>query len=76
MDSLTCVPAALDSGDLLLGEPMAEPAEQGIERPLAGCGGSERIRRANTESGEVPAPWGNPADPLVYVSYGSVCAPA
>jgi glycosyltransferase len=66
-DSLTSVPAALDSGDLILGE---QEADQGVST-------RGRIWRFRTDApieARLPAAWGNPADPLVYVSYGSVTA--
>jgi UDP:flavonoid glycosyltransferase YjiC (YdhE family) len=69
-DSLTSVPAALDSGDLMLGEPTAEPAEQGV----SARGRMWRFRTDTPIEAKLPPAWGNPADPLVYVSYGSVTA--
>jgi UDP:flavonoid glycosyltransferase YjiC (YdhE family) len=66
-DSLTSVPAALDSGDLTLGESEPEPAR----------GDQGRIWRFRTDApaeARLPAAWGNPDEPLVYVSYGSVTA--
>jgi glycosyltransferase len=66
-DSLTSVPAALDSGDLILGEPEAEPG-------LSTRGRIWRFRTDTPIEARLPAAWGNPADPLVYVSYGSVTA--
>ncbi len=67
-DGFTSVPASLDSGELTLGPPQHE-------RPV-----SDRRRlwrfRTDTPANAVtlPAPWGDPNHPLVYVSYGSVTA--
>jgi UDP:flavonoid glycosyltransferase YjiC (YdhE family) len=65
--TLTSVPGVLD-GYLALGE--APPEQPAAER--------RRIWRFRTEGRakelRLPAAWGNPADPLVYVSYGSVTA--
>jgi UDP:flavonoid glycosyltransferase YjiC (YdhE family) len=66
-DTLTSVPAALDSGDLALGESKAEPATDGRGRIW-------RFRTDAPAEARLPAAWGNPDDPLVYVSYGSVTA--
>ena len=66
-DSLTSVPAALDSGDLTLGESEAEPASDGRGRIW-------RFRTDAPAQARLPAAWGNPDEPLVYVSYGSVTA--
>ena len=66
-DSLTSVPAALDSGDLTLGESEAEPARDGRGRIW-------RFRTDAPAEARLPAAWGNPDEPLVYVSYGSVTA--
>jgi UDP:flavonoid glycosyltransferase YjiC (YdhE family) len=67
-DSLTSVPAALDAGNLTFGD--SQP-----ERPAPDHG---RLWRFRTEKpagrAALPEPWGDPADPLVYVSYGSVTA--
>jgi UDP:flavonoid glycosyltransferase YjiC (YdhE family) len=65
--TLTSVPGVLD-GYLALGE--ASPEQSAAER--------RRIWRFRTEGPvkelTLPAVWGNPADPLIYVSYGSVTA--
>jgi glycosyltransferase len=66
-DSLTSVPAALDSGDLTLGESEAEPARDARGRIW-------RFRTDAPAEARLPAAWGNPDEPLVYVSYGSVTA--
>ena len=66
-DSLTSVPAALDSGDLTLGESEAEPARDDRGRIW-------RFRTDTPAEARLPAAWGNPDEPLVYVSYGSVTA--
>jgi UDP:flavonoid glycosyltransferase YjiC (YdhE family) len=66
-DSLTSVPAALDSGDLTLGESEAEPATEDWGRIW-------RFRTDAPAEARLPAAWGNPDEPLVYVSYGSVTA--
>ena len=66
-DSLTSVPAALDSGDLTLGEPEAE-----LE--VSDRGRMWRFRTDTPIEARLPAAWGNPVDPLIYVSYGSVTA--
>jgi UDP:flavonoid glycosyltransferase YjiC (YdhE family) len=66
-DSLTSVPAALDSGDLTLGESEAEPA-------VSDRGRTWRFRTDAPAEQRLPAAWGNSAEPLVYVSYGSVTA--
>jgi UDP:flavonoid glycosyltransferase YjiC (YdhE family) len=66
-DSLTSVPAALDSGDLTLGESEAEEA-------VSDRGRIWRFRTDARAEARLPAAWGNPAEPLVYVSYGSVTA--
>jgi UDP:flavonoid glycosyltransferase YjiC (YdhE family) len=67
-DSFTSVPASLDSGELTLGPPQHE-------QPVSDRGRLWRFR-TDTPANEVtlPAPWGNPSHPLVYVSYGSVTA--
>jgi UDP:flavonoid glycosyltransferase YjiC (YdhE family) len=63
--TLTSVPQVLDD-DLALGQPRpTQPKEQG------------RIWRFRTDrpiKARLPAVWGGPADPLIYVSYGSVTA--
>ena len=64
-DTLTSVPAALDSGELVLGE-------SGAERPPSDHGRIWRFRTAVPASPVMPAAWGHPDEPLVYVSYGSV----
>ena len=67
-DSFTSVPASLDYGELLSGSPQHE-------QPV-----SDRrwLWRFRTDSAarkvNLPAPWGDPSHPLVYVSYGSVTA--
>jgi UDP:flavonoid glycosyltransferase YjiC (YdhE family) len=66
-DTLTSVPEALDSGDLALGESEAEPATDGRGRIW-------RFRTDAPAEARLPAAWGNPDEPLVYVSYGSVTA--
>ena len=66
-DTLTAVPAALDAGDLALGESEAEPARDGRGRIW-------RFRTDAPAEARLPAAWGNPDEPLVYVSYGSVTA--
>jgi UDP:flavonoid glycosyltransferase YjiC (YdhE family) len=66
-DSLTSVPAALDSGDLMLGEP---EAEEGV----SDRGRMWRFRTDTPIDARLPTAWGDPADPLIYVSYGSVTA--
>jgi UDP:flavonoid glycosyltransferase YjiC (YdhE family) len=66
-DSLTSVPAALDSGDLTLGESKAEEA-------VTDRGRIWRFRTGVPAESRLPADWGDPAEPLVYVSYGSVAA--
>jgi hypothetical protein len=66
-DSLTSIPAALDSGDLMLGGP---EAEQGVSNR----GRMWRFRTDTPVKPRLPAAWGDPADPLIYVSYGSVTA--
>jgi glycosyltransferase len=66
-DSLTSVPAGLDSGDLMLGEP---EADQGV----SDRGRMWRFRTDTPVKPRLPATWGDPADPLIYVSYGSVTA--
>jgi UDP:flavonoid glycosyltransferase YjiC (YdhE family) len=66
-DSLTSVPAALDSGELVLGESETEQA-------VSHRGRIWRFRTAAPAETRLPAAWGNPAEPLVYVSYGSVTA--
>ena len=66
-DSLTSVPAALDSGDLTLGESEAEEA-------VTDRGRIWRFRTGVPAESRLPADWGDPAEPLVYVSYGSVAA--
>ena len=66
-DTLTSVPAALDSGDLALGESEAEQATDGR-------GQIWRFRTDAPAEARLPAAWGNPDEPLVYVSYGSVTA--
>jgi UDP:flavonoid glycosyltransferase YjiC (YdhE family) len=66
-DSLTSVPAALDSGDLTLGESEAEEA-------LTDRGRIWRFRTGVPAEPRLPADWGDPTEPLVYVSYGSVAA--
>jgi UDP:flavonoid glycosyltransferase YjiC (YdhE family) len=67
-DSFTSVPASLDSGELMLGKPQQEQAD-GDRRRLWRF-------RTHTAAAEValPAAWGDPSQPLVYVSYGSVTA--
>jgi UDP:flavonoid glycosyltransferase YjiC (YdhE family) len=67
-DSFTSVPASLDSGELMLGQPRHE-------QPPSNGGRLWRFRvdlAANEAT--LPAPWGDPSNPLVYVSYGSVTA--
>jgi UDP:flavonoid glycosyltransferase YjiC (YdhE family) len=63
--TLTSVPQVLDD-DLALGQPQPEqPRQQG------------RIWRFRTDTpitARLPTAWGDPADPLIYVSYGSVTA--
>jgi MGT family glycosyltransferase len=66
-DTLTSVPAALDSGELVLGERVSE-------QPRSDHGRLWRFRTAVPVEAALPAPWGNPDHPLVYVSYGSVTA--
>lgn len=66
-DTLTSVPAALDSGELVLGERVSE-------QPRSDHGRLWRFRTAVPVEPALPAPWGNPDHPLVYVSYGSVTA--
>jgi UDP:flavonoid glycosyltransferase YjiC (YdhE family) len=66
-DSLTSVPAALDSGELMLGESEGEQA-------VSHRGRIWRLRTEAPAETRLPAAWGNPAEPLVYVSYGSVTA--
>ncbi|HET9778522.1 MAG TPA: glycosyltransferase [Propionibacteriaceae bacterium] len=67
-DSFTSVPASLDSGELMLGKPQHE-------QPV---GDRRRLWRFRTRTAAaeltLPAPWGDPSNPLVYVSYGSVTA--
>jgi len=66
-DSFTSVPASLDSGELMLGKPQHE-------QPV---GDGRRLWRFRTQTAAavtLPAPWGDPSHPLVYVSYGSVTA--
>jgi UDP:flavonoid glycosyltransferase YjiC (YdhE family) len=66
-DSLTSVPAALDSGDLTLGGSEAEHS-------VSDRGRIWRFRTEVPAETRLPAAWGDPSDPLVYVSYGSVTA--
>jgi UDP:flavonoid glycosyltransferase YjiC (YdhE family) len=66
-DSLTSVPARLDSGDMMLGASMAE-------RAVSDRGRIWRFRTDTPVETKLPASWGDPANPLVYVSYGSVTA--
>jgi UDP:flavonoid glycosyltransferase YjiC (YdhE family) len=66
-DSLTSVPEALDSGDLMLGGAEAEEA-------VSDRGRMWRFRTDTPVKPRLPATWGDPADPLIYVSYGSVTA--
>jgi UDP:flavonoid glycosyltransferase YjiC (YdhE family) len=61
------VPAGFDSGELVLGERVSE-------QPRSDHGRLWRFRTAVPVAPALPAPWGNPDDPLVYVSYGSVTA--
>jgi UDP:flavonoid glycosyltransferase YjiC (YdhE family) len=67
-DSFTSVPPSLDSGELMLGKPKHE-------QPV---GDRRRLWRFRTHTAvrkvTLPAPWGDPSYPLVYVSYGSVTA--
>jgi UDP:flavonoid glycosyltransferase YjiC (YdhE family) len=67
VDTLTSVPAGLDSGELVFGERVSE-------QPQSDHGRLWRFRTAVPVEPALPAPWGNPDDPLVYVSYGSVTA--
>jgi UDP:flavonoid glycosyltransferase YjiC (YdhE family) len=66
-DTLTCVPAVLD-GYFALGD--GSPAHPAADR--------RRVWRFRMEEPPneptMPAAWGDPADPLVYVSFGSVTA--
>jgi glycosyltransferase len=66
-DTLTSVPAALDSGEAMLGERVSEQLRSDHGRLW-------RFRTAVPVEPALPAPWGNPDDPLVYISYGSVTA--
>jgi glycosyltransferase len=66
-DCLTSVPEALDSGDLMLGGAEAEEA-------VSDRGRMWRFRTDTPVKPKLPATWGDPADPLIYVSYGSVTA--
>ena len=63
--TLTSVPRALD-GDLTLGEPRPDRPDD--------RGRTWRFRTPAPIEASLPAAWGNPADPLIYVSYGSVTA--
>lgn len=66
-DSLTSVPAALDSGDFVL-------SESDTEARATDRGRMWRFRTDTTAKPRLPAPWGDPAEPLIYVTYGSVTA--
>jgi UDP:flavonoid glycosyltransferase YjiC (YdhE family) len=67
-DSFSSVPASLDSGELMLGPAQHEQA----------VSDRRRLWRFRTDAAAqevtLPAPWGDPSHPLVYVSYGSVTA--
>lgn len=60
--TLTCVPAALDPTART--EPDSGPIHRFRDDSLA------------VGHGSLPAPWGDPSQPLVYVSFGSVAAQA
>jgi UDP:flavonoid glycosyltransferase YjiC (YdhE family) len=67
-DSFTAVPATLDAGELGLGQGAAK-------QPASDRGRTWRFRtEMQVQEARLPADWGNPAEPLVYVSYGSVTA--
>jgi UDP:flavonoid glycosyltransferase YjiC (YdhE family) len=66
--TLTSVPPSLDAGNLRAGGPLAETA----------AGNNGRVWRFRHGSpvgdGPLPEAWGDPDQPLIYVSYGSVTA--
>jgi UDP:flavonoid glycosyltransferase YjiC (YdhE family) len=66
--TLTSVPPSLDAGNLRVGGPSAETA----------AGNNGRVWRFRHGSpvgnGPLPDAWGDPDQPLIYVSYGSVTA--
>ncbi len=59
--AFSAVPAILDDSEAILGE-------AGLNRPVT------RYRADTTHAGRLPAAWGEPADPLVYVTFGTVAA--
>lgn len=64
--TFTSVPAMLDAPDIHLGE-VASPGSDTKFGPIW------RFREpVNGGNGKLPGRWGNPNDPLVYVTYGSV----
>lgn len=58
--TLTCVPAVLDGA---LGRPATTGAQHRFD-----------VRPSPMATGSLPATWGDPGHPLVYVSFGSVTA--
>jgi UDP:flavonoid glycosyltransferase YjiC (YdhE family) len=66
-DTLTSVPAGFDSGELILGEQIPQQRRSDHRRMW-------RFRTAVPVEPRLPAAWGNPGEPLIYISYGSVTA--
>jgi UDP:flavonoid glycosyltransferase YjiC (YdhE family) len=66
-DTLTSVPAGFDSGELILGEQIPQQRRSDHRRMW-------RFRTAVPVEPRLPAAWGNPGEPLIYISHGSVTA--